>query len=227
MNRFLLIFIITLIPALAYANAGLPILAILWPLSLPAFFPVVFLESYVLNKNLALGYKKSFVVSIQANIISTIIGLPLAWVACLIMEILLMLFFVKVAGAESYPTDLFKALPESISNILDVIMTFPWLGPGPGDGHWVIPFATSIMLIPCFFVSYWMELFYIDKVMAAWPTGCRPRSYWMELFYINRELPDFHKENVKPAVWRANLYSYGLLFIACVIWLITNIYAAS
>ena len=201
MNRFLLIFIITLIPALAYANAGLPILAILWPLSLPAFFPVVFLESYVLNKNLALGYKKSFVVSIKANIISTIIGLPLAWVACFIIEMLLMLFFVEVAGAESYPTDLFKALPESISNILDVIMTFPFLGPGPGGGHWVIPFATSIMLIPCFFVSYWMEL-----------------------FYINKKLPDFHKENVKPAVWRANLYSYGLLFIACVIWLITNMY---
>ena len=203
MNRFLLIFIITLIPASAYANAGLPILAILRPLSLPAFFPVVFLESYVLNKNLALGYKKSFVVSIKANIASTILGLPLAWVACLIMEILLMLFFTEVAGAESYPSALFKALPESISNILAVIMTFPLLGPGP-EGHWVIPFATSIMLIPCFFVSYWMEL-----------------------YYINYKLPDFHKENVKSAVWRANLYSYGLLFIACVIWLITNIYAAS
>ena len=210
MNRFLLIFIITLIPALAYANAGLPILAILWPLSLPAFFPVVFLESYVLNKNLVLGYKKSFVVSIKANIITTIIGLPIAWVACLIIEILLMLFFTEVAGAESYPSVLFKALPESISNILTVIMTFPWLGPWQEGGHWIIPFATSIMLIPCFFVSYWMELFYIE----------------MELF-IDKKLPDFHKENVKLAVWRANLYSYGLLFIACVIWLVTNMYAAS
>ena len=204
MNRFLLIFVITLIPALAYANAGLPILAILWPLSLPAFFPVVFLESYVLNKNLALGYKKSFVVSIKANIGSTILGLPLAWVACFMMEMLLMFFFVEIAGSESYPPSSFKALPESIHNILDVILTFPWLGPGPEGGHWVIPFATSIMLIPCFFVSYWMEL-----------------------YYINYKLPDFHKENVKPAVWRANLYSYGLLFIACVIWLVTNIYAAS
>ena len=209
MNRFLLIFIITLIPALAYANAGLPILAILWPLSLPAFFPVVFLESYVLNKNLALGYKKSFVVSIKANVLSTIIGLPLAWIACLIIEVLLMSFFVEVAGAKSYPPSSLEALPESIHNILDVILTFPWLGPGPG-GHWIIPLATSIMLIPCFFVSYWMELFYIE----------------MEL-YIDKKLPDFHKENVKSAVWRANLYSYGLLFIACVIWLVINMYAAS
>ena len=112
-------------------------------------------------KTLRLAIKNHSLYPYKANIISTIIGLPLAWVACFIMEILLLLFFTAVAGAESYLSSLFKALPESISNILTVIITFPWLGPWREGDHWIIPFATSIMFVPCFFLSYWMELFYI------------------------------------------------------------------
>jgi hypothetical protein len=199
MPRIAILLLLAIFPSVAFANAGLPMLAILWPLSLPAFLPVVFIESYLLNKDLSLGYRNSLNLVTKANIFSTAIGIPIAWVACFTIEMLLMMFFVKVMGAKSYPSSVIAGIPEPFEKIANVLLTFPWMGPWKEGGQWIIPFATALMLVPCFYVSYLTEYGYILK-----------------------KLPNENKTKLLAAVKKANLYTYALLLFSCLVWFLTG-----
>lgn len=199
MPRIAILLLLAIFPSVAFANAGLPMLAILWPLSLPAFLPVVFIESYLINKYLSLGYRNSLNLVTKANIFSTAIGIPIAWIACFAIEMLLMIVLVKVVGTKSYPPSVISSFPEPFNTITAVLLTFPWLGPWREGGHWIIPFATSLMLVPCFFISYWSE-------------------YW----FIQKKLPNENKTKLLAAVKKANLCTYALLLFSCFIWFLTK-----
>lgn len=199
MPRIAILLLLAIFPSVAFANAGLPMLAILWPLSLPAFLPVVFIESYIINKDFSLGYRNSLNLVTKANIFSTAIGIPIAWVACFIIEMLLMMFFVKVMGTKSYPPSVINGIPEPFETITKVLLTFPWMGPWKEGGHWIIPFATSLMLVPCFYVSYWSE-------------------YW----FLKGKLPNENKIKLLASVKKANLCTYTLLLLSCLVWLLTG-----
>lgn len=201
MYRALIIFSLIAFPSIAFANAGIPMLAILWPLSMLSFIPIVIVESYMLNKITELGFRATFNLVAKSNLLSTIIGIPIAWFACFAIEMALMLFFVKIAGTESYPPDFIKALPQSLHDVLAVLLTFPWMGPWREGGHWIIPFATMLMLVPCFYASFWSE---------RW--------------YLNCKLPNLNKNVISSGVWQANIVSYILLFSACTIWLLINVF---
>ena len=188
MARLLLLLLMSF-PAVAFANAGLPMLAIVWPMSVPALIPVVAVESWVVRRELNVSWRVAIAQMVKGNIFSTLVGIPLAWVASAAIEFLLA-FLAMAAGSKSYP-------PHVVGEVGSIILSAPWLGPFENGGHWIIPLAMIVLLVPFFFASFWTE---------AW--------------YVGRNLCPEAPERARRAIWRANAYSYIGLFIASVCWLI-------
>jgi hypothetical protein len=191
--RGLAFILILAIPSIALANMGLPMLAVAWPLSIPAFIPVVVLETWVVHRALNLNVHSAAIQMIKANLLSTLVGIPLAWIASVAIEMALTFLFISTNVSKSYP-------PHEVGEIGQVILSAPWLGPFDSGGHWIIPSAMMVLLVPFFFGSYWTE---------AW--------------YLTRSKPRAERALIRRAVWNANLVSYLALLFACIGWLIFRI----
>src|ERR1700738_3773212 len=57
-----------------------------WPLMICALLPVIAIEALVMRKRLSLSYGRAFVSAAKANVVSTFVGVPLAWVLMLALE---------------------------------------------------------------------------------------------------------------------------------------------
>lgn len=189
----LILLVLLAFPTVAMANAGLPMLAIVWPMSVPAFIPVVAVESWVVRRALNVSWRVAITQMVKGNIFSTLVGIPLAWVASVAVEFLLMFLVVNVTDSKSYP-------PHAIGQVGGIILSAPWLGPFREGGHWIIPLAMIVLLVPFFFASFWTE---------AW--------------YVSRNLCPEAPERARRALWSANAYSYIGLFIASVCWLVFGV----
>lgn len=86
--------------------------------------------------------------------------------------------------------------PQGVGEIGMVLLTAPWLGPWREGGHWVVPLAMIVLLVPFFFASFWAEAWYVARVLC-------PHA----------------PEQARRAIWKANLFSHSMLFAACVVWL--------
>ena len=177
-------------PGMALANAGLPMLAVVWPLSLPAFIPVVAVESWVVHRALHIPWRDALEQMAKANFFSTVIGIPLAWIASVALEFSAAFLVINLTDSESYP-------PHGVGEVGRIILSAPWLGSFQEGGHWIVPVATTVLLLPFFFVSFWTE---------AW--------------FVARSLCPVAPEKARRALWRANLFSYSGLFLACIVWLL-------
>lgn len=180
------------LPMGAYANAGLPMLAIVWPMSVPAFIPVVAIESWVVRRELNVSWRVAITEMLKGNIVSTLVGIPLAWGASVAIEFLLA-YLAMAAGAESYP-------PHVVGEVGRIVLSAPWLGPFEKGGHWIIPLAMIVLLVPFFFASFWTEAWYVSQNLCP-------------------ETP----AKARPALWKANAYSYIGLFAASVAWLVFGV----
>ena len=151
--------------------------------------PVVFLEAYVLSRSLQLQFWPSSRVSTIANIVSSLVGIPLAWGLMLLLE------FAATSGGTAYGLD------TAPKKILAVTVQAAWLVPYENELHWMIPAAAIVLLIPTFFIS----------VLIEWGI-------------VRAMLHEYMKQPIRLAVWRANLASYGLLLILCLIWLLCSLF---
>ncbi|MFA5320162.1 MAG: hypothetical protein WC418_03155 [Candidatus Omnitrophota bacterium] len=141
-----MMFFLLSFPLYSYANAGLPIIFITFPYMLLAFIPIFLIEGVVYKKRLNMSYGSSFSVSFLANLLSTLIGFPLAWLLSLVVEILLSLSQQGATG--------------TVSKVLLTVLGPAWLAPPIETAdQWYVPIAAFFGLIPAYFVSVWMELF--------------------------------------------------------------------
>jgi hypothetical protein len=131
-------------PAPAWADAGIPMLALVWPLSWLAFLPVVLIEAYVAVRMFGLAFPDTFKLALKANAWSTLAGIPATWFLLLLIEI--------VIG------DLFGHLLWESNPMIGWALTplmLAWIGSsGPS---WTL-FATAAGLcVPFYFMSVWVE----------------------------------------------------------------------
>src|SRR5438309_1805886 len=68
------------------ANIGIPMIFIQWPLMLCALIPIIAAEALLIRRWLTLSYRDAFVGTTKANLLSTAVGVPLAWLAMLAVE---------------------------------------------------------------------------------------------------------------------------------------------
>lgn len=170
---------------LILANAGVPMLMLAFPAAFFLLIPVIGIECWVARRVAGITPTVKIVGVAVANVVSTLAGWPLLWIALAALQIKL-----DPHGLSS---------PDSlIQKIGSVTLESAWLVPySEQDLYWKVPTAAMVLMIPAFFVSILLE-------------RCVLRFLW-------RSEPSAER---KRFVWRANIYSYALLIVFGLIWLL-------
>ncbi|WP_437630374.1 hypothetical protein [Sorangium sp. So ce854] len=135
---------ILLWPKAALANAGIPMIFLVWPASWIVFVPVVLVEAAVARRVLRLPTREAIVLSLAANAWSTLAGIPVTWALLTVIEMAL------------GPT-LLTTLPElrAAPAWLLIPLYAPWLP--PVKERWIGFAAAAFLCVPFFFASVWIE----------------------------------------------------------------------
>ena len=183
------VLLILMMPIAAYANAGIPMIFISYPLMLCSLLPIIIIETVIFSKITNISYKKSIRSNSISNSVSTIAGFPLAWMFLLLIEII-------TTGGKCGPG--FDTIRNSI---ITVIVEAAWICPWEdGQFYWVIPVAFIISLIVAFLISILVE------------------------YLINIKIYKEHdKKIIKRATIYSNIFSYGLLVIISIAYLVSSI----
>ena len=155
------------IPVPAHANAGVPVLALVWPVAWLALVPVTLLESLVARRHLALPFSRACSLVLGANLRSTFVGIPLAQALA---------FAVSAAVSAALPGAMAFS-PDALSPLQLVwtavgLMFVPWIEPRWGIEGIVITFAQ----IPAFFISVLIEYQYMKHRFP--PEMCTRVKKW-------------------------------------------------
>jgi len=172
---------------LLLANMGVPMLLIQMPAMFFALVPVIVVEALFVRARLALPRREAFKAVTAANVLSTIVGIPIAWLVIVIGQQTLDTTFRRLPA--HFHADAHSPLWISY----EMLTTFAWLDPDEANLYWMVPVASALLLIPSYFASVWIE---------------RPvcRDSWRHL----------QPAAVSRVVTQANRLSYGGLFVlAC------------
>ena len=143
------------VPATAHANIGIPMLALAWPVHWIAYLPVVIIESEYTRMRLDLSRKESYKAVALANVMSTLVGIPVAWGVMLISTF-------SVGMSLSFVPD--KATQESLSYWLFPMMS-AWLG--PTDNTWLVYAAFACLALPMWYGSVLIETLVLRRALPA------------------------------------------------------------
>ncbi len=135
------------------ADAGIPMLAVVWPVMWMVFLPVVVIESLIAIKSLELRFRRALLVTAAANAISTLVGIPVTWFVLVFVDI-------AMGGGGSHPID------TPMHAAIAVCKEAAWLCPYENDLDWMIPAAAIVLCVPFYFVSVWIEYFVVRRMVA-------------------------------------------------------------
>jgi len=127
-----------------FANVGIPMLFIQLPYLAVLLAPVIALEALVFCRLLRLPLRESFAGAARANLVSTFVGFPLAWVAFFALQL-------SVGGSRAW------GLASPADRLAAVTLQAPWLIPYDSELYWMIPAASLVLLVPCLPVSAFIE----------------------------------------------------------------------
>jgi hypothetical protein len=141
---------VCLVPSVVWADAGIPMLVLVWPGAWLALVPVVLIEALVARRILELGWGRSLRVALVANLASTGLGIPVTWLGLVLVEMLGAA--VGMAGAS-----LGVALePGRWLEIAFFPLMAAWLS---DSAPWMVVAAAIVLCVPFYFVSVWLEFF--------------------------------------------------------------------
>ena len=184
-SRILAVFVLCLVlPSFAKADTGLPMILVEWPAVILALVPVVLIEAAVYRRRLGTAYAKALDSAGVANLASTFIGHPLAWILRLIGQFVLGLLLMLVLKLVGEPSE--ASMDSVPAKLVEVVVCSAWLP--PEGAPWMWPAASLVGLVPAYFVSVYSEAWVLRR--------------WME---------DEDKRDMLPLSYRANLASYVLL----------------
>jgi len=189
-NLILVVLCILMYPVIAFADAGVPMIALIIPGFGISLIPIIIIEYFYLKRRLSLKPAKAGAASLISNLVSTVIGVPLTWVALAAIEM-----FVPMGGRAF-------GINTLAGKIFAVTVQAPWLIPYENDLNWMVPTAGMVLLVPFFFVSWWIEYLISRKILR-----------------------DIGAKDVRTAVRNANLITYGLLAFCLCILLISALYS--
>ena len=148
------------------ANVGIPMIFWQLPSATFALVPVALLETCVASRLL----KHRFVDTVRpvfiANLFSTFIGIPIAWIAMLALNII-------TTGGSAHgfdtPFDAFRS----------VVLQASWLVPYEDDLVWLVPSATIVLLVPYFLASVKAEHWFLKPRIASTAPSVLARAVWI------------------------------------------------
>lgn len=145
----------------AWANVGLPMIVVVWPAAWMLFIPVVLAEAVVARKVLGPRFGERLAMTIVANLASTLVGIPVAWFALVLVE-----------GVSDVPGWI-RLSPHS--RVLQALFMSAWFLPTetyePASLEWMVPLACASLCLPFFLVSVACE-----GLVARWFLGGAERG---------------------------------------------------
>jgi hypothetical protein len=156
-----------LMPTIASADAGIPMIFLVWPGFWILLLPTIGLEALVARRVLGVEWPRAFRLSARANLTSTFIGVPLTWLAMLALEIL------GASGLWYGSKAVGLMQPPEWSTYLLLPFAGAWVG---GDDPWVVPAAAAWLGVFFFFVSVWVEARVVSR-MSVEPSAARRWSW--------------------------------------------------
>jgi hypothetical protein len=175
------------------ADAGLPMIILTLPAMVILLIPTVIVEGLLCRKWLGLTTWEAMKSNVVANLVSTIIGVPIAWAIMLGVEL-------GTMGLVDRSSTL-QNLHSPLANAIFLFLSSAWIGPPEGKNDWLIPAAILALLVPFFFASYGTE-YLVMRFMVGVPVGGAPNVGY---------------PRVRIAVRNANLITYGAMFVASAI----------
>ncbi len=136
------------VPLDAGADAGIPMLPLGYPIVWLMLIPVVIVEALYVVFKLRMPANKILGRVTLANLVTTLIGFPIAWIAALLWEFAVMipLSHTNLTLLDRHP---------KISSALSIFLFPAWLG--SFDQRWPLAIAFVVLLIPTYFLSYVVE----------------------------------------------------------------------
>lgn len=147
-------FIVSLLLAacgIAQADIGVPMLFVTLPAMMISLVPIIAVEAFILSRRLHLALRQTWKPVAAANIFSTLVGVPLTWLALALLEAF-------TGGGQAY------GIATAREKFLAVTWQAPWLIPYDSDLHWMVPTAMLVLLVPFFFVS-WLSEYQVARRM--------------------------------------------------------------
>jgi len=142
-----------LAPCLAHANAGLPMLALAWPAQWVALVPIVLFECEFSRRQLQLPFRRILWPISKANLISTLVGVPVAWLAMLAPLMVVSFGYSLVPNSAEIP---------SFVQFLLFPLTAAWVG---GTSPWEVYFAFVVLTVPFCLLSIFLEEGVLRKLL--------------------------------------------------------------
>ena len=167
------------------ADAGIPMIGLQFPAMVALLIPVVLLEAVVVNKHLRIGFVKAVCGVFPANLVSTLLGFPIAWGLMLGIE------FVSgylLLGAYH----VFPSIQRITESPIFQLASLPFFSAWVGNNPVMVPVAAVVLLIPSFFISIWIERKICTRIWVSEPA--------------------INLSSVQRAVRQANIVSYLFLF---------------
>lgn len=157
--------VLTAIPSSARADAGVPMLALIWPAAWILFLPIV-AEAWMARRIVGLTVKRSLLASAGANAVSTLVGIPLVWGLLVVIELTVS------KGGQALGLDTFWHRAYAVT------VQAAWLIPYESELHWMVPLAAIVLLVPFFFASVFIEQMVFRRFCRPSPDLAR-RWSWM------------------------------------------------
>ena len=187
----------TFIPRLPLADAGIPMIALTLPGMLALLLPIICIEAWLCRRWLGLATWPAIKSNAVANLASTVLGVPTAWVLAFAFE------FLVLGIISDIPS--FQRWNSPIAHVIGVLLGSAWLVPDEKSAYWMIPLATITLLVPAFFASVTIETFVMRRMLGVSEDDTRAQS------------------RLQVAVRNANLVTYGLLAAGTSIWLLFSL----
>ena len=148
------------------ANVGLPMILLQAPAMVLLLIPVIVIEWAILRRNLQLSTVHLLGGSTIANLVSTALGVPLAW--CFMLVVGLVTTQGRAFGLDS-----------PLEKLVAVTLQAAWLIPYESDMYWMIPSALITLLVPTFFLSVWLERYVYVRIWRLPNGNTVNRAVWV------------------------------------------------
>ena len=137
------------------ADIGVPMIFVQWPLMFCALVFVIAIEAEVARRRLALPARRAFAGAAKANVLSTLVGVPLAWLFMLAVAFTTALPLAVAGDKWHWPAD------PPLEYIL-AVLGMAWTA----DSGRAVALAATLLLVPTFFMSVFLERRWYRR---SWP----------------------------------------------------------
>src|ERR1700732_325085 len=138
-----MLYLLTVLPL--YADAGVPMIFLTLPAMGILLIPIILVEGFLCKKWLGLPTWEAMKLNAASNLVSTLIGVPLAWAVMFGIEFLAFSAIEHSNAIQNWDSPIVRVVS---------LLSSAWLGPFSDKNIWVIPAATLVLLVPFFFASY-------------------------------------------------------------------------